>query len=111
MIGTPCHHCPVWFIGLLLIVGVQLIFGMIQDGQVLALSYESGPAHDQPYADAGRSADLMDEPQEWDDNLAGPDNGNSLPLSNPAGFGSFQSFLPGEMQFVPGPFRPPRLFS
>lgn len=108
MIVTPCRHRPVWLVGLLFIVGVQLIFGMIQDGQVLALSHESGPAHDQPYADAGRSAD-MDEAQEWDDNMAGPDNGNSLPLSNPVGFGLFQSFMPRLLQFVPGPFRPPRL--
>jgi hypothetical protein len=110
MVVTPCRHRLVWFLGLLLIVGVQLIFGMIQDGQALALSYESGPAHGQPYADAGRSADLMDDAQEWDDHMAGPDNGTSRPLSNPAGFRLLQFFMPGQLQFVPGPFRPPRLF-
>ena len=105
--GVPCRA---WFVGLLAIVGVQLIFGMMLDGHVRASAYQSDSSHERPYADAGRSADLMDEAQEQDDSAAGPDSGTRPPLPSPSGLRWYHPLMPGQLQLMPGPFRPPRLF-
>jgi len=80
------------------------------DGHVLASAYQPESVHDRCTSDAGRTADLMDEVQEQDDSAAGPDGGYSPPLSNPSGLRSSHLLLPGQLQFMAGPFRPPRLF-
>jgi hypothetical protein len=90
--------------------GVQLIFGMMLDGHVLASVYQSDSTHDRCTSDAGRFADLMDEAQEQDDSVAGPDGGNNPPLPNPSGLRPSHLLLPGQLQLMPGLFRPPRLF-
>lgn len=103
---------PGWFIGLLVLVGVYLIFGMVRDGEALVpVSHEFGSAHDRSFADAGPSADVLDETQEQDDNLADPDDGDSRPLRYPVGRRTCQSLMPPQLQLMPGPFHPPRLFS
>lgn len=99
-----------WFIGLLAMVGVQLIFGMMLDGHVLASAYQNESAPDRSTPDAGRSVDIMDEAQEQDDSAAGPDHGNRPPLPNPSGLRSWHLPKPGQLQLMPGLFRPPRLF-
>ncbi|WP_447601797.1 hypothetical protein [Nitrospira sp. Nam80] len=100
-----------WFIGLLVLVGVQLIFGMAQDGEaIVRVSHESGPSHDRSLADAGPSADLVDETQEQEDNVAGPGDGDSRTLRYPAGLRMYQPLMQAQLQLMPGPFRPPRLF-
>ena len=109
MILPPHRQRRLLFLGLLFFFGAQLVFGTIQDGQVLASPHESGPPHDRPYADAGRSVDLIDEAQEEDESLAGPDDRDRPPLSNAAGPRWFHSFMPGQLELVSGPFRPPRL--
>jgi hypothetical protein len=91
-------------------VGGQLIFGMMLDGHVLASAYQSESAHDRCTSDAGRSADLMDEGQEQDDSATGLDGETSLPLPNPLGLRPSHLLRPGELQLIPGLFRPPRLF-
>jgi hypothetical protein len=97
-----------WFVGLLLMVGVQLIVGVMLDGHVLASASQSESAHDRGSSDAGRTADLMDEAQ--DDSAAGPNGGHSPPLPDLSGLRSSHLLLPGQLQFMAGPFRPPRLF-
>jgi hypothetical protein len=111
MIVTPRQTRSGWFIGLLLMVGVQLIFGMIQDGEAIVfLSQNSNPAHDRSCADSGRSADLLDETQEQEDSVAGSDNDSNRPLRNPVGLRICQPLMFPQLQLTPGPFRPPRLF-
>jgi hypothetical protein len=110
MMATSGTLCRVWFVGFLAIVGVQLIFGMMLDRQVLASAYQSESAHDRPYTDPGRSADILDEAQEQDDSAMGPDGRNRPTLSAPSGLRWHHPLMPGQLQLVPGPFRPPRLF-
>ena len=109
MILAPHRQRRLLFLGLLFLFGAQLVFGTIQDGQVLASPHEPGPPHDRPYADAGRSVDLMDEAQEEDESLAGPDHRDRPPLPNAAGPRLFPSIMSGQLELVSGPFRPPRL--
>jgi hypothetical protein len=99
-----------WLIGLLFLAGIQLVFGVMLDGYVLASAYRSEPVHDRPYVDAGRSADIMDESQEQDDSAAGPERGTRPPLRDLSGLRWFHAFVSGQLQFMPSPFRPPRLF-
>jgi hypothetical protein len=99
-----------WFIGLLAMVGVQLILGMMLDGHVLASAYQSESSHDRSNPDAGRSVDIMDEAQEQDDSAAGPDHKSGPPLLNPFDLRSWHPLMPGQLQPMPGLFRPPRLF-
>jgi hypothetical protein len=110
MMATSGIPCRVWFAGFLVIVGVQLIFGMMLDGQVLASAYQSESAHDRPYTDPGRSADILDEAQEQDDNAMGPDGRNRPPLPTPSGLRWHHPVMSGPLELMPGPFRPPRLF-
>jgi hypothetical protein len=110
MMATSGTSCRWWFVGLLVIVGVQLIFGMMLDGQVLASTYQNESSHDRPYADTGRSADILDEAQEQDDSAMGPDGGNRPPIPIPSGLRWHHPLMPGQLQLMPGPFRPPRLF-
>ena len=109
MMVTSGTSCRAWFVGLLVIVGVQLIFGMMLDGQVSASTSQSESSHDRPYADTGRSADILDEAQEQDDS-AMPDGRNGPPMPAPSGLRWHHPLMPGQLQLMPGPFRPPRLF-
>jgi hypothetical protein len=96
------------FMGLLLLlIGVHLIVGIMQDGHVLASAYQSDSTHDRSPAYAGRSADLIDDAQELDDNLPGPDAGEGRPQSPGSGLQVVGPFMPGPFQPLSGPFRPP----
>ena len=106
ILGGPCRA---WLVGLLIILGVQLIFGTLQDGEATVLSFETDSRHDRPYAETGRLADFMDEAQEQDDTVSGPDHGLSPPF-NPIGLRAAHSIMPGPFHLMPAPFRPPRLF-
>ena len=106
ILGGPWR---VWLAGLLVILGVQLIFGTFQDGEATVLSFETDSSHDRPYADAGRLADFMDEAQEQDDNVSDPDHGLSPPL-DPIGLRVAHTIKPVPYRLMPAPFRPPRLF-
>jgi hypothetical protein len=110
MILTLQRQRRLWFVALLLFFGAQSVLGTTQDGQVFASPDKSIPAHDRPCADPGRSVDLMDEAQEEDGSLAGPDDRERPPLPNAAGFRWFHSLLPGLVEPLSVPFRPPRLF-
>ncbi len=101
--------CRAWLVGLLLILGVQLIFGTLQDGEATVLSFEADSRHDRPYADADRLADFMEEAQEPDDNVSGPDHGLRPPF-DPAGLRVAYTIKPVPGRLMPAPFRPPRLF-
>ncbi|HEX2055891.1 MAG TPA: hypothetical protein VHF07_05325 [Nitrospiraceae bacterium] len=110
MMATSGASWRAWFAGLLLLAGIPLILEVMLDGYVLASAYQSKPVHDRPYVDAGRSADLMDESQEQDDSAAGPESETGPPLRNLSGLRWFYPPVSGQLQLIPSPFRPPRLF-
>jgi hypothetical protein len=99
---------PAWFLGFLLMGVVQLIFGTMPGGITLALSSQLSAIQDHPYADPGGVADNMEEEQEQDDSAAGFQEG-TLPLRHFLILRWFPSGLPMPLQFLSGPFRPPRL--